>query len=90
MKLSLPPVEETTQLKYRIPLSLKAELDVLAEQCKKHKLNFGTALTDGLRGVAKAIREELRTKSGLKVEPKAEPTHLVNGHNPTAPEEGKV
>ena len=38
MKLSLPPVEETTQLKYRVPLSLKAELDALAEQCKQHKL----------------------------------------------------
>jgi hypothetical protein len=80
MKLNLPSVEDSAQLKYRVPLSLKAELDDLAEQCKKHKLDFGAALTEGLRGVAKAIRQQLRTKSGLKVEPKTEPnTALMNG-----------
>ncbi len=79
MKLNLPTVEETTQLKYRVPLSLKAELDALAEQCKQAKLDFGTALAEGLRGVAKAIRQELRAKAGLKSEPKVESASLSNG-----------
>lgn len=79
MKLSLQTVEPTTQLKYRVPVSLKAELDALAEQCKTAKLDFGAALAEGLRGVAKAIRDELQTRAGLNVEPKAEPATASNG-----------
>ena len=75
MKLNLPSVEPTAQLKYRVPASVKADLDALAAQCKKAKLDFTTALAEGLRGVAKAIRQELQTKAGLKVEP----AHESNG-----------
>ena len=86
MKLNLPTDEETTQLKYRVPISLKAELDALAEQCKKHRLDFGAALAEGLRGIAAAIRQELRAKSGFKVEPNVEPAAMPNGRA----EEGKA
>jgi hypothetical protein len=80
MKLNLPTVEDTVQLKYRIPVSLKTELDALAEQCRKQKLDFGTALAEGLRTVMKAIRQELGVKAGLRVEPKVEPKREPEPH----------
>jgi hypothetical protein len=83
MKLNLPTVEETDRINYRIPVSIKAELDELAERCKKAKLDFNAALFEGLRSVAKAIRQELDgnqtsrgAKSGTSVVPEA---HALNG-----------
>ena len=69
MKLNLPSVEDTAQLKYRVPVSIKAELDALAEQCRKQKLDFGSALSEGLRGVTKAIRDQLEPKPGSSLTP---------------------
>ena len=81
MKLNLPTVEETDRINYRIPVSIKAELDELAERCKKAKLDFNAALFEGLRSVAKAIRQELEgnqtsrgAKSGTSVAPAANQT----------------
>jgi predicted TIM-barrel fold metal-dependent hydrolase len=59
MKLKLPSVEETDRINYRVPRSIKVELDQLAEQCKAAKLDFTAALVLGLRETAKAIRAEL-------------------------------
>ena len=78
MKLNLPTVEDTDRINYRIPISIKAELDELAERCKKAKLDFNAALFEGLRSVARAIRQELDgnqihrgAKSGTSVTPAA-------------------
>jgi hypothetical protein len=82
MKLNLPTVEETDRLNYRIPLSIKGELDALAERCKKEKLNFIAALSEGLRGVAKAIRQELdarASKRGTKNGASVAPESFTNG-----------
>ena len=35
MKLRLPTVEETDHINYRVPRSVKVELDQLAQQCKR-------------------------------------------------------
>ena len=82
MKLTLPTVEDTDRLNYRIPLSVKAELDDLAERCKRAKLDFNVALAEGLRSVAKAIREQLdarTSKRGAKVGVSAAPDSSTNG-----------
>ena len=67
--MKLKSIEDTDRLNYRFPLSLKQELDQLADRCKKEKLDFIAALSEGLRGVAKAIRQELdgkRSQRGAK------------------------
>jgi hypothetical protein len=80
MKLNLPTVEETDRINYRIPVSIKAELDELADRCKKAKLDFNAALFEGLRSIVKAIRQELDdqtsrgAKSGASVAPAANQT----------------
>lgn len=66
MKLNLTTIEDTDRLNYRIPMSIKTELDELAERCKKEKLDFIAALSEGLRGVAKAIRQELDSRAGQR------------------------
>ena len=80
MKLNLPTVEETTQLKYRVPVSLKAELDALNQQCRKERLDFSAALVHGLREVAKALGQQLeaKAKAGLKTGFKVEPNGLAS------------
>ena len=78
-RLKLKTIEDTDRLNYRFPVSLKQELDQLAERCKKEKLDFIAALSEGMRGVAKSIRQELdgkRSHRGAK--------HGVN----VAPENG--
>jgi hypothetical protein len=77
VKLNLHTVEDTAQLKYRVAVSLKAELDALNEECRRHKLDFTAALSHGLREVAKALRQQLRAKAGLTVEPNGLSEHGV-------------
>jgi len=60
--MRLKTSEDTDRLNYRFPVSIKQELDELAERCKKEKLDFIAALSEGLRGVAKAIRQQLDNK----------------------------
>ena len=64
--MKLKPIEGTDKLNYRFPLSLKQELDGLAERCKKEKLDFIAAVSEGLWGVAKAIRQQLDGKRGQR------------------------
>jgi hypothetical protein len=59
MKLKLPTVEQTDHINYRVPVSVKQELDDLARECKTAQLDFTAALILGLRETAKAIRGEL-------------------------------
>jgi len=75
-RLKLKTIEDTDRLNYRFPVSLKQELDQLAERCKKEKLDFIAALSEGMRGVAKSIRQELDgkrshrgAKNGVNVAP---------------------
>ena len=82
MKLKLPTVEETDKLGYRVPVSIKAELDHLAADCKREKLDFALALAEGLREMAKAIRKELdnqRRKRGPKAGTSLTPEASRNG-----------
>jgi len=81
MKLRLPTVEETDKLGYRVPVSIKAELDQLAADCKREKLDFALALAEGLREMAKAIRKELdqRRKRGPKAGTSLTPEASSNG-----------
>jgi hypothetical protein len=62
--MKLKTIEDTDKLNWRFPLSVKQELEELAERCKKEKLDFVAAVSEGLRGVAKAIRQELDGKQG--------------------------
>jgi hypothetical protein len=89
MKLPLPTIEKTAQLKYRVAESIKAELDGLRKECESRnpKLGFTAALEHGLREVAKALRAQLypdaEPKAELKIEPSPEPANrLTNGPDP--------
>ncbi len=80
--MKLKPIEDTDRLNYRFPLSIKQELDELAERCKKEKLDFIAAVSEGLKGVAKAIRQELdgkRAKRGAKTGANLAPESFTNG-----------
>jgi len=80
--MKLRSIEDTDRLNYRLPVSIKAELDELAERCKQEKLDFIAALAEGLRGVAKAIRQELDAKAsarGAKNGANVAPPPLTNG-----------
>ena len=90
MKLELETIDETTPLKYRVPVPLKTELDAVYKACEKRrpKLNFGAALSKGLWEVVKALKQELEThaepqaeaQTEARAEPKTEPKHrLING-----------
>jgi hypothetical protein len=80
--MKLKTIEDTDRLNYRFPLSIKQELDELAERCKKEKLDFIAALSEGLRGVAKVIRQQLdgkRTRRGAKTGASVAPESFPNG-----------
>ena len=80
--MKLKTIEDTDRLNYRLPVSLKRELDELAERCKKEKLDFIAAVSEGLRGVAKSIRQELdgkRAKRGAKNGASVAPDTSQNG-----------
>jgi hypothetical protein len=86
--MKLKEIEETDRLHYRIPVSIKTELDELAERCNKErpKIDFIGALSEGLRGVAKAIRQELDNraaargaKNGASVAPESRAESTPNG-----------
>jgi hypothetical protein len=80
--MKLKPIEDTDRLNYRFPLSLKQELDELAGRCKNEKRDFIAALSEGMRGVAKAIRQELdskRSQRGAKIGANAAPESFTNG-----------
>jgi predicted TIM-barrel fold metal-dependent hydrolase len=82
MKLKLPTVEDTDHINYRVPRSVRVELDQLAQQCKAAKLDFTAALVLGLRETAKAIREELEKqarKRGAKSGANMAPDTSTNG-----------
>ena len=82
MKLKLPTVEDTDHINYRVPRSVKVELDQLAQQCKAAKLDFTAALVLGLRETAKAIRGELEKqarKRGTKAGANMAPETSTNG-----------
>ena len=64
--MKLRTIEDTDRLNYRFPVSLKQELDALAERCKTEKLDFIAALSEGIRGVAKAIRQQVDRKAGKR------------------------
>jgi hypothetical protein len=64
--MRLKTIEDTDKLNWRFPLSIKQELEQLAERCKKEKLDFIGAVSEGLRGVAKAIRQELDGKQAKR------------------------
>jgi hypothetical protein len=64
--MKLKTIEDTDRLNYRFPVSLKQKLDELAERCKTEKLDFIAALSEGMRGVAKAIRQQLDRKAGKR------------------------
>jgi hypothetical protein len=80
--MRLKTIEDTDKLNWRFPLSIKQELEQLAERCKKEKLDFIGAVSEGLRGVAKAIRQELDGKQA-KRDPKngdiVAPESFING-----------
>jgi hypothetical protein len=80
--MKLKPLEDTNRLNYRFPVSLKQELDELAERCKTEKLDFIAALSEGLRGVAKAIRQQVDRKAGkrgAKIGANVAPESFTNG-----------
>jgi hypothetical protein len=80
--MKLKTIEDTDRLNYRFPVSLKQELDELAERCKKEKLDFIAALSEGMRGVAKAIRQQLdrnAAKRGAKNGANVAPESFTNG-----------
>jgi hypothetical protein len=82
MKLKLPTVEDTDHINYRVPRSVRVELDQLAQQCKAAKLDFTSALVLGLRETAKAIRGELEKqarKRGAKSGANMAPDTSTNG-----------
>lgn len=80
--MKLKTIEDTDRLNYRFPVSLKQELDELAERCKNEKLDFIAALSEGMRGVAKAIRQQLdrnRGQRGSKTGANVAPESFTNG-----------
>ena len=80
--MKLKTIEDTDRLNYRFPVSLKQELDELAERCKAEKLDFIAALSEGMRGVAKAIRQQLDRKAGkrgAKIGANVAPEPFTNG-----------
>jgi hypothetical protein len=79
MKLKI--IEDTDRLNYRLPVSIKNELDDLAERCKREKIDFIAAVTEGLRGVAKTLRQQLdkKAKRGAKTGASVAPETLTNG-----------
>jgi hypothetical protein len=80
--MKLKTIEATDRLNYRFPVSLKQELDELAERCKAEKLDFIAALSEGMRGVAKAIRQQLDRKAGkrgAKIGANVAPEPFTNG-----------
>jgi hypothetical protein len=80
--MKLKTIEETDRLNYRFPVSLKQELDELAERCKTEKLDFVAALSEGMRGVAKAIRQQVDRKAGkraAKIGANVAPESFTNG-----------
>jgi hypothetical protein len=65
-----------------VPLSIKTKLDGLAERCKREKVNFAEALSDGLRAVAKTLREKLDARArhrGAKIGASVAPETYPNG-----------
>ena len=64
--MKLKTIEDTDRLNYRFPVSLKQELDELAERCKTEKLDFIAALSEGMRGVAKTFRQQVDRKAGKR------------------------
>jgi len=64
--VKLKIIEDTDRLNYRFPVSIKNELDELADRCKQEKIDFIAAVTEGLRGVAKTIREALDRKAAKR------------------------
>jgi hypothetical protein len=79
--VKLKTIEETDRLNYRFPVSVKNELDDLAERCKAEKIDFIAAVTEGLRGVAKTLRQELdkKAKRGAKSGATVAPESFING-----------
>ena len=80
--MKLKTIEDTDRLNYRLPVSLKQELDELAERCKTEKLDFIAAVSEGMRGVAKAIRQQLDRKAGkrgAKIGANVAPESFTNG-----------
>ena len=80
--MKLKTIEDTDRLNYRFPVSVKQELDQLAEGCKTEKLDFIAALSEGMRGVAKTIRQQLDRKAGkrgAKIGANVAPESFTNG-----------
>jgi hypothetical protein len=79
--MKLKPIEDTDRLNYRFPVSIKHELDELAERCKKEKIDFIAAVTEGLRGVARTLRQQLdkTAKRGAKTGANVAPETFTNG-----------
>jgi len=80
--MKLKTIEDTDRLNYRFPVSVKQELDQLAERCKTEKLDFIAALSEGMRGVAKTIRQQLDRKAakrGAKIGANVAPEPFTNG-----------
>ena len=80
--MRLKTIEETDRLNYRFPVSLKQELDELAERCKTEKLDFIAALSEGMHAVAKAIRQQMDRKAGkrgAKIGANVAPESFTNG-----------
>jgi hypothetical protein len=64
--MKLKTIEDTDRLNYRLPVSIKTELDALAERCKRDKVDFIAALAENLHGFARAMRQELDNKAGQR------------------------
>ena len=64
--MKLKTIEDTDRLGFRLPLSVKQELDGLAERCKREKVDFVAALAEALHSFAKAMRQELDNKAGQR------------------------
>jgi hypothetical protein len=79
--MKLKTIEDTDRLNYRLPVSIKNELDELAERCKREKIDFIDAVTEGLRGVAKTLRQQLdkKAKRGAKTGASVAPESFING-----------
>ena len=80
--MKLKTIEDTDRLNYRFPVSVKQELDQLAERCKTEKLDFIAALSEDMRGVAKTIRQQLDRKAGkrgAKIGANVAPESFTNG-----------
>ena len=80
--MKLKAIEATDRLNYRFPVSLKQELDELAERCKTEKLDFIAALSEGMHGVPKAIRQQVDRKAGkrgAKIGANVAPESFTNG-----------